>query len=416
MENMQSNRQQLLEHLLKHGRDQQTWSDLAKRFSIKNGDAARKIWQRYRIKCKKPLLLQKEDLIHQLDEYEQKVNLEKGESNVKVFSTKEAMTAEEIYAECKIDKSKWLLTQFWQKKRRNGFTYSADFKLKKEADLSKEAFLEYLKTFKTDHKVVVYEPKADYSKKKGCLVINKQDSHLNKYDVKGHNSIFTRFETLKAKTARMLEKANVSSQLEKVVYILGSDEFNSEFTGMTTKGTPQENAIGYHEGFNAICLHEISIINLMLNFCRNIDVVYIPGNHDEYVGWHLLNFLKCYYREQTNIIFDIAPDYTKYVRFSNTAMCFNHGDVMSPEALAKNFPIEYKKEWSSCDHFFVFTGDKHTELSRDLNGIRFYRIPALDKSSSKWDLKNGYGNSKGEMTAFLFMEKDGLSDIYKEIL
>ena len=127
---MQSNRQQLLEHLLKHGRDQQTWSDLAKRFSIKNGDAARKIWQRYRIKCKKPLLLQKEDLIQQLDEYEQKVNLEKGESNVKVFSTKEAMTAEEIYAECKIDKSKWLLTQFWQKKRRNGFTYSADFKLK----------------------------------------------------------------------------------------------------------------------------------------------------------------------------------------------------------------------------------------------------------------------------------------------
>jgi hypothetical protein len=97
-------------------------------------------------------------------------------------------------------------------------------------------------------------------------------------------------------------------------------------------------------------------------------------------------------------------------------MAFNHGDAMTADVLARNFPIEFKLQWSSCDHYFIFTGDKHSELSRDIGGIKFYRIPALDKSNSKWDKKNGYTTGKTEITSFLITEHDGLSDIYKEQL
>ena len=121
-----------------------------------------------------------------------------------------------------------------------------------------------------------------------------------------------------------------------------------------------------------------------------------------------------YYRDQKNILIDTLPVNSKYIKFSNSAIMFNHGDGMKPEKLAQVFPIEFKKEWSSCNNHYIFTGDKHHELSRDIGGIRFYQIPALSKAVSAWDSKNGYNITKAEMTAFLITENVGLTDIYKE--
>ena len=52
-------------------------------------------------------------------------------------------------------------------------------------------------------------------------------------------------------------QAVLSNNLENITYIIGSDEFNSEFTGMTTKGTPQTNTHTYQQSFEYICNHEV---------------------------------------------------------------------------------------------------------------------------------------------------------------
>ncbi len=73
---------------------------------------------------------------------------------------------------------------------------------------------------------------------KGMIVFNKQDSHQNKYDIRGNNDITHRFNIFRELTERTLIKASLSVNIEKTLYIIGSDQFNSEWTGMTTKGTP----------------------------------------------------------------------------------------------------------------------------------------------------------------------------------
>lgn len=408
---MNQNKQGLINHLIKSGKtDKFSWDDLATKFNLGNGEAARAIWKNYR--RVNNILSNASD--SQLEDFEQKINREKGTGEVSFFSTKTALTDHQIYIECKMDPNTWVLTQVWQKKRATGFTYSANFKLIKAESKAKTDFFDVLKNFKTDHKVVKNQVSTNLDKYNSCLILNKQDAHLNKYDDDGKNNIFSRFSVIKDKTKRILDKVNISSNLDKVVYVLGSDEFNSEWMNTTTKGTPQQNIMDYHESFTAICYHEIDIINLLLTYSNNIEVIYIAGNHDEFVGWHLLSWLKVYYKEQKNISFDISPNYTKYIKYSDSAICFNHGDAMSPETLARNFPIEFKKEWSSCNNYYIFTGDKHTDLSRNIGGIQFYRIPALDKSNSKWDKKNGYTIGKTEITSFLIGKNQGITDIYKE--
>jgi hypothetical protein len=190
--------------------------------------------------------------------------------------------------------------------------------------------------------------------------------------------------------------------------------FDSEWTGMTTKGTPQKSVLPYQKSFEAICTHEVDVINLILSYVDSLEVIFVPGNHDQYVGWHLVNWLKSFYRNQANLTIDDNPDNTKYMQFSNSAIMFNHGDGMKPEKLAQVFPIGFKDGWSSCDNRYIFTGDKHHTLAKDIGGITFYQIPALGKASSAWDKKHGWDMTKAEMTAFLITEGQGMTDVYKE--
>ena len=185
---------------------------------------------------------------------------------------------------------------------------------------------------------------------------------------------------------------------------------------MTTKGTPQQNTHSHHESFEFICDHEVAIITMLLQHANNIDVIFVSGNHDEFAGWYMIKWLEGYFRTTERVSFDISPKYRKYVSYGNTALMFNHGDVLKPVKLAALFPMEYRENWSSHENFYIFTGDKHHEVSHDFNGIKFYQIPAFSNAKSLWDDKNGHVMSKAEVTAFLIDETDGMTNIFKQYL
>jgi hypothetical protein len=343
----------------------------------------------------------------------------KGTGEITLNTEEEIKTLEDLIKKTKIDTSVWDITKYvqnyWGNKDRPSWQVKAWLSKKKDHQLFQDRFIEFLTT---------YDPKFDIDKEveynsdcsDGCLVINKQDAHFNKYDVNGQNDIKFRFTQIFIKTKTILRQAKMSNNLVKIEYIIGSDEFNSEWTNMTTKGTPQQNLLSYHESFKAICKHEIDMILLLLSFSENVSVTYVAGNHDEFVGWHMVHWLKAVFNENEKVKFNYSPEYRKYVSFGTSAMMFNHGDAIKPSKLASIFPIEYKEYWSKYSNYYIFTGDKHHEMSHDFNGIKFYQIPAFSNSKSLWDEKNGHVCSKGEVTAFLIDEFEGMTNIFKQYL
>ena len=333
----------------------------------------------------------------------------------------EIKTKEQLFKECNVDEEKWnvdkMVVNAWGKEGNQAWQVKAYLSIKKGAGLFQEKFIDFLST---------YEPKTEYDNEftlgdndnlpYGCLIINKQDEHLNKYDIHGDNNILDRFTNVYKKVNIILQKAALSTYLEKIIYVIGSDEFNSEWSSATTKGTPQKNIHTYEDSFQMICDYEIAMINNLKSKCYNLDVIYIQGNHDEFVGWHLAQFLKSYFRGADDVIIDVDNVPTKYRRYSNTAMMFNHGDAIKPAKLANIFPVQFRKEWSLCDNFYIFTGDKHFEKSEDFHGIMFYQLPALSKSTGRWENKEGHLESKCELTAFVIEENIGRTDILKQPL
>lgn len=300
----------------------------------------------------------------------------------------------------------------WLKEKGQSIKYSINYQNNPEDNSKKfqDNFKEFLKDYKPQpsNELLLTLPVTE-----GCLLINIQDAHYNKLDETGSNNLNKRFDKTFESIQTVLEQTSKGYLLDKVVYVIGSDHFNSEWTNATTKGTLQQNIVDFHKGFTEICNNEISIIQLIKNYTNNVEIVFIPGNHDNYISWHMIHWLQAYYRN-SNIEFDINPDFTKCFRYGNSGIMLNHGDAMKPEKLAGIFPQVFKKEWSNCDYQYIFIGDKHHILAKDINGIQFYQLPALSSAKSNWDLKNGYQVSKSELQAFFISKTSGLKTIYKE--
>jgi hypothetical protein len=343
----------------------------------------------------------------------------KGTGEVIFHTDEEIKTLDELIQKCKIDTEKWEISKYvqnyWGNAEKPYYQVKAWLTKKKDEQLFQNSFMEFLTRYKPEAKEISL-PRFKPGHTDAALVINKQDPHYNKLDVNGENDTFARFSTISYKIELILEQATLSNNLEKIIYIVGSDEFNSEFTGTTTKGTPQQNTKSYHESFEEICAHEVAMIEMLLTYSRKVEIVYVPGNHDEYVGWHLINWLQTYFRNIDRLTFDCSPKYRKYISYGFTAMMFNHGDAIKPAKLAGIFPMEFKESWSDHEFFYIFTGDKHHELSQDFNGIKFYQVPAFSTAKSGWDEKNGYTCAKGEVTAFLVDRFYGMTNIFKQYL
>ena len=337
-----------------------------------------------------------------------------------VFNTPdEIKSLEELIEKSKIDTSKWEITKYvqnyWGNSKTPHWQVKAWMAKKTSEQLFQDSFVEFLKEYQPKcSEVKLREQNPD--KSLACLIINKQDSHLNKFDVDGDNDINKRFSNILNKVEIIVNQASLSNYMESVIYIIGSDEFNSEFTGTTTKGTPQQNLLTYHDSFERICNHEVEMIKMLLENVDDVQVVYVAGNHDEFVGWHMINWLNAYFKSNLRVTFDCSPRYRKYVSYGETAMMFNHGDAMKPAKLASVFPIEFREEWSNNKNFYIFTGDKHHEISIDFGGIKFYQIPAFSNAKSSWDEKNGYTISRAEVTGFLIDFEQGMTNIFKQYL
>jgi len=337
------------------------------------------------------------------------------ENNAQVIgkSDEQIKSLEELIEKCKIDTKLWNIDRYVQNIWAGNWQVKAWLSRKTQGDNFQKNFVEFLKGY-TPKVFQQPAPAVSHSLPRGCLVINKQDQHLNKYDIMGGNSIGKRFSAIYDRTKKILTQGSTSNKLDKIYYVVGSDQFNSEWTGTTTRGTKMENLSTYHQTFESICNHEINMINLLLAYSNDVEILYVSGNHDEYAGWHLITWLKAYYHGANDIKFDTSPRYRKYARYGKNALMFNHGDAIKPPKLANMFPIEFKDEWSNCDNYYIFTGDKHHEITMDFHGIMFFQLPALSKAKSFWDDKQGHTCTKSELQAFLIDENDGVTGILKQ--
>jgi len=322
----------------------------------------------------------------------QTVDLEKGEAKISGSFSYEPKSAEEIIKLLKIDTTKWKLSQYWNKQMSDCWRVSALVTLVKK---DTESHLEELlanwkpKTYKI--------PKVNLSKiNKGervCGVMSIQDIHFGK---EGNETVDKDFED---SIKYLLNKATNMHYIEKLYFVVGGDLINMDtFSGTTTGGTPVDNCMtataAYEQGFDA--MHWA--INYIKAFCKELVIVYIPGNHDRLSSFHLAHALSKSITGE-DITWDVKYEERKAYVWENNFNAFEHGDKVS-----KNTPLiyatEYPELWGKTVNRTLFKGHLHTDkkvdylMANETAGFKEKTLPSLGKADY-YHYSNKYtGNSR----------------------
>jgi len=320
-------------------------------------------------------------------------DLEEGTRKVKVLSSVEPRTPEEVEDLVKIKGSdKWKLSNFYNKQQPNGLWLITAFITQKKLE-PKDLLEETLKNFKPTYTPVSQIHINDKFVTPTTGVLSIQDLHFGK---ENNESVV---EDFKKAIEYLVHKAYHSNNLAKIIYVVGGDLLNMDtFGGTTTSGTPLDNAMRAQEAYTMAFDAIYWSVNYLKQFCNELTVVYLPGNHDRLSSYHLAHAISKCFSSEPNITFDVEYAERKVVVYGNNFFGFEHGDVTK-----KNTPLvyatEFSQEWGLTKYRTCFTGHFHSKKTieyiteNEHNGFAVKHLPSLC-SSDYWHYHNKFVGAK----------------------
>jgi hypothetical protein len=335
-------------------------------------------------------------------------NEESGTRKITGVSLTEPKTPDEIISLLKIDVTKWKLSQFWNKEQNDKWLISALITKLPEAQVIQQSFLQQLSSYTLPSYTSINPVHLNSdSSEKVCGVISLQDLHFGK---PGNENMG---EIMDKALLYLVGKAYKNYYLSKIILIVGPDTLNMDtFDGTTTKGTPVENSEvatkAYLKAFDAVC----NGINKLKQFCDNLEVVFVPGNHDRLSSYHMIHATSQVFRHDDNITFNVDYAERKVIVYGKNMIAVEHGDVSS-----KNNPlvyaVEFPKEWGTSTHRILYTGHYHGRKTKEViteneeQGFVTRIIPALT-SSDYYHYHNKWTGNQRSAIMHIHHENKGL--------
>lgn len=202
-----------------------------------------------------------------------------------------------------------------------------------------------------------------------------------------------------------------NQSIGRIVIPLGNDFFNVDNkANTTTKGTPQQEDTRFQKTFRT----GREICTWMIDTCSQIapvDVLVIPGNHDETRAFFLGEALECWYHDNPNVKIDNRAVKQKYYSFGQCLIGFAHGADEKLSGLPLLMALDQPELWAKSKYREWHTGDKHhkadfipkADESRGLV-VRILRSLAV---ADAWTFNNGYRSLRAS-EGFLWHPEDGL--------
>lgn len=336
-----------------------------------------------------------EQLVDALNQQREKViefkeNLDNGTAEIRGIAFAEPKSPDEIVRILKIDQSKWKLSSYWNKQHRDYWLVSAMVTAK---TIDEKALLEQtLKDFKPKY-TPAGKPELNKSYTPGsCGVLSIQDLHFGK---EGNADVAEHF---KEAVRTLIVRGYAAHHLDKIVYVIGGDLLNMDtFMGQTTKGTPVDNEQRAQDAYNTAFNCLFWSIHFIAEFCKELQVVYLPGNHDRLSSYHLAHALsKCFADDR--IKFDVGYAERKVVTWGKNFFGFEHGDV-SKKWTPLVYATEFAGQWGQTSFRTCYTGHFHSKKTteyvtdNEIHGFAIKHLPSLSHTDY-WHYHNKFTGSK----------------------
>lgn len=241
--------------------------------------------------------------------------------------------------------------------------------------------------------------KAKKNKTPFAYEISLPDIHIGKGNIKELKDEY--FSSI----AKLMSRIDLEN-LERIILPIGNDGLNSEgLRQTTTRGTPQNDTLGWRESFRVYWEVLISAITWLSEFAP-VDVICIPGNHDYERFYYLTDVLEAWFRKDNNVDIRNSSDFRKYYEYGNNMIMFTHGEKERPKDLAMNMPIEQPEMFARTKYRETHCGHFHKEMILDeFKQIKVRFIPSIC-TTDEWHKHMGFMHLRTAQ-AFIWNKENG---------
>lgn len=201
--------------------------------------------------------------------------------------------------------------------------------------------------------------------------------------------------------------------LSRILFPVGNDFFDTNTAEMTTAhGTPQQDDVRWKRTYKLGCEFVVRTIDKLQQLAP-VDVLIVPGNHDEDKIWHLGEYIQAWNHRNPNVAIDNRPIKRKYYGFEKNLIGLTHGYYEKNNKLDALMAYEVPYLWSTSIYREWHIGHKHHKLDMILktneaeNGV-VVRILRSLASPSVWEFDKGLVGSLNAGEAFIWHAQKGV--------
>jgi len=273
-----------------------------------------------------------------------------------------------------------------------------------ELESAKADFLDLVK--EKSPKISKYSYKPTISPSLGVLSL--PDIHYGKITGEGPDAVE---EHYLAVVAELWEKAK-SSNIERLLMPIGNDGMNSEgMSKATTKGTPQDDYMGWRQSFRGYW----KLMDMAITWLSKkvpVDVVIVQGNHDFERMFYVGELLESRYHNNPNITVDNQLDERKYYQYGVNMFLNFHGDKVKRLQIPLLMATEQPFMWSECKYREALCGHIHKELVDEIMGTKIRFIPSIC-GNDEWHKGKAYVGTRRVAQLHTYHKERGYEGMFQ---
>ncbi|MCR4323186.1 MAG: hypothetical protein NUV61_03830 [Candidatus Azambacteria bacterium] len=267
-------------------------------------------------------------------------------------------------------------------------------------------------------------PKKYKNKSSGLYEIDMPDIHLGRQtweEESGENSdLKIMVGLVKVAMTDLLSRIENTS-VSRILFPIGNDFFNvNDKREETIHGTRQQEDQRWQKTFREGRKLLVTLVDMCVEVAP-VDVLVIPGNHDEERIFYMGDALDCWYHNNKNVSIDNRAVKRKYYQFEKNLIGFTHGYYEKPEKLAYLMPSEVPALWAKTINREWHLGDKHQKKdtvyykTTDGNGIMVRILRSL-AAPDAWTFDKGFISSPRAAEAFMWHPENGVSGQFTHVV
>ena len=334
---------------------------------------------------------------------ERKVNVERGTIESTIVTDFEPKDDIELAKLHKINLDKYVITNYWSKMLPSGkFTSSVFSKRKQAEDYSPEDFIKFLENY-TPNNVSITKMDRSTDKDFVDVEISISDYHLAKKTIDGDNDPHTRALRYINVAQSLIDKVKANYNINTIVLPISNDFFHTDnYQHSTTNGTPQDTIMDYADEYELGFGILVDTINMLRQYCNNVTVILVQGNHDRTKSFYLAHALDVFFKDVLDVEFIREHSVIKGLTLGNTFIGWHHGNCKL-EDLPLLFAThsQYSQPFGNAKYREVHTGDKHHYMAKEVKGVRIQQMPSLS-GTDRWHLDNNFVHSVRAALALVY--------------